>query len=237
LTKEEVELRYSQAQTAYTDGDLRRAARLLHECYEATRSSNLLFNLAQLYRELKECPRALAYYERYLADVKTGGRAEDAKTHVTALRLECPETEPQIEPVRSEPKPTTPPTAAPPPPLPDRTNPWTVAGWTTLGTGAVAAAATVYASLEMKHARDDVEHPRIQNGKIDGDYLAERQDDFYRNRTWALAFGAATTGLVGFGLYALAVAAPRHEARQERARTLSVAVLPGHATIVYGFKF
>ncbi|MGC4069090.1 MAG: hypothetical protein QM784_31485 [Polyangiaceae bacterium] len=244
LSNEEVEQRYKQAQVAYSEGDLREAARLLSECFAATHSPNLLFNLAQLYREMKECQTALSYYDRYLAEVKDGGRAEDAKAYVTELRAECPPTPPAsvetrpVEPhTEAAPVPASTPATKPAASPPSRTNPWKVVGWATLGTSAVAAAATVYASIETKHAHDDSENPRMVNGRIDGDYVAERQDDFYRNRNWAFAFGAATTGLIGFGLYALAIAAPRYDAQHERASSLAVTVLPGHASVLYGFQF
>jgi hypothetical protein len=242
LSNDEVEQRYAQAQVAYSEGDLRGAAHLLTECYDATRSPNLLFNLAQLYREMKECSTALDYYERYLVEVKEGGRAEDAKTYVAVLRTECPRHAPSVtqEPVKatqSDVKQPSPLPAEPATPASNGTNPWRVLGWAAVGTSAVAAAATVYATIETKHAYDDAERPRMTNGRIDGDYLGERQDDFYRNRSWAFAFGAATTGLIGFGLYALTVAAPRYDERHERARSLSVTVLPGHVSILYGLQF
>lgn len=58
--------------------------------YSLAPRPELLFNIGQCYRLMRNRERAVMYYERYLALVPDGGAAEDARGHVAALRAQLP---------------------------------------------------------------------------------------------------------------------------------------------------
>lgn len=235
----ELEQRYAAAQALYMAGDLRGAILILRECYLSTHAANLLFNIAQIHRELGECADAVDHYQRYIVEAPEGERegVADARQFLDALRPQCA--------TAAAPAPTRPVSPAPTPAAspvlqtpsesePRRVNYWTTIGWFTLGAGALATAATIYASIETNHAKRDVENMQASGEIFRARDLTERNDDFYRNRNWAFVLGTAAVATTGFGICALAVVAPN---RQANAHALSMMVLPNLASVDYRLRF
>jgi tetratricopeptide (TPR) repeat protein len=226
---DDVDKQYAAAAERYAAGDLAGAIRVFEQCYTATQAENLLFNLAQLYRELGDCTKALEYYQLYIHKAPDGERSSDAKGHVEVLRPRCGTTPaPKLDP-----RPTPVPLAVTPAPPPPRTNYWQPVGWIALGASALATAATVFASIEANHAKRDVER-MLQAESFAAGELMSRNDDFYHDRNWAFALGATAVVTAGFGVYALGVAAPRARAQDQ---AFSLLVLPNRAYVGYQLGF
>lgn len=209
---------FAEAEERYGAGDLPGAVVRLERCFTLTKDANLLFNLAQLYRELSDCPKALDYYRRYVEADPEGIRIYDAKQYLATLSQQCPaETpktpvEPVAAPATTEPKP---PAITSPPELP-RSSHWTTLGWVSLGSGALAITASALFTVGALHAKHDTEQSHISAA-----YYDRRNSDLFRNSLCAGAFGATAIVAVGFGIYSLAVAAPK-ERRQTTAWSVSV---------------
>jgi tetratricopeptide (TPR) repeat protein len=222
---DDVDQQYAAARERYEAGDLADAIRIFEQCYVATDDANLLFNLAQLYRELGDCPKAVNHYQQYIDQEPNGERSADAKQHADALRRQCVPTPPEPR------TPDLPPPVTSPPP--QHTNYWQPIGWIAVGVSAVATAGMVYASVEANHAKRDVERMRDSDSFAYRD-LMSRYDDFYAYYNWAFALGATAVVTAGFGAYALGVAAPRARARNQ---TMSLLVLPNRASVGYLLQF
>lgn len=239
-----MEERYAAARDRYRTGDLRGALRILTECYEAMHAANLLFNIGQIHRELGECESAIAFYQRYIDEAPTGERVADAQRYVDTLRTVCapqhavgaPPTEPKLAPASGA---TQLPSARPVPVAPtDSRTPtahfWSTAGWTALGLATLATGGTVYAAIQTARASRDMEHPRMTENGFDAHHWQERKDDFYRDRAWAYALGSVAVLSIGFGVYALAIAAP---AEQASTHALFTTPQPGGAAVDYRWQF
>jgi hypothetical protein len=178
---------------------------LLRQCYATTHDPNLLFNIAQVYRELNECMPAMEHYRRYVEAAPDGERVADAHKHIVMLSPTCPGAVPHESPANSKAVPTVlPPTAVSPP-----ASYWPTVAWISFGTSVLAAAATTYFAAESYSAKRDVERIQ-QQPTFDARYLNTRLDDFYRDRNWAT--GAAITSGVTLvlGVYScIATAADR----------------------------
>ncbi|HEY5957695.1 MAG TPA: hypothetical protein VIV60_14125 [Polyangiaceae bacterium] len=200
-----VEQRYAAALERYRAGDLLSALQLQLECFEATHSPNLLFNIAQLYRELKDCVKAVEFYQRYLVAAEDGERRVDAERYVLELRPQCPTTV-VTAPLEQRPAPLSSVTTAGEVRV-HATKTSNTLGWVALGVGALATSGAVYAALETNRAKDDVEYPkRNHEGAVEGDFVAHRQDDFYSARAWAFGLGSLAVLSTGLGIYAFATA-------------------------------
>jgi hypothetical protein len=227
----DVEGLFAAAQRRYEAGDLPAALTYLEQCYEATASPNLLFNLAQLQRELLHCEAALDYYQRYLQASPDGERRSDAEQHVATLRQQCPPATAPVPPARQTP----PPLANALDPLPAAPHNWSTLGWVTLGAGALATAASVYFAVETQHAKRDIErliHTRDLDYGTSG--IEGRLDDFYRDRTLAFVSGTAATLTIATGIYTLVVAAPSEKAKRTG---LSITAQPNAVSVDCRLRF
>jgi len=193
------------ARQQYQAGDLKGAVELLRQCYATTHDPNLLFNIAQVYRELKDCMSAREHYRRYIEEAPDGERVADARKHIAMLNPTCPVAMPHESPADLKAGPTAPPPTAASLPA----NHWPTVAWISFGTSVLAAAATTYFAAESYSAKRDVERIQ-QQPTFDARYLNTRLDDFYRDRNWAT--GAAITSGVTLvlGVYScIATAADR----------------------------
>lgn len=242
-TEYDVQKRYTAARELYAAGDLPGSLRILRECYEVTRATNLLFNIAQLHRELGECSDAVEHYQRYITESPDGARVADAKQYLDVLTAQCPPTRAtEPTPASRAQKPLQAASASGsnsarlPPPIPvDSGAPafrhWNMVGWAALGVGALATAGSVYARVEMAHAYGDTEDANEEGDRRSAEKFRE---DWYRNRRWAFGLGAAAVVSVGFGVYALLIAAPS-EGRPTH--SVSTTLTPNSALLDYGWRF
>lgn len=208
----EAEQLLATARQQYQMGNLKGAVELLRQCYAITRDPNLLFNIAQVYRELNDCTSATEHYERYIEEAPDGERVGDARKHIAMLRPTCPIAMPREAHADSAVARTTPPTVGPP-----LVNYWPTVAWVSMGTSVLAAAATTYFAVEAHSAKRDVERIQLQPS-FDARYLNSRLDDFYRDRNWA-AGAAITSGVtLALGIYASIVAAADRRRPSETTR-------------------
>ncbi len=246
---------YALALELYKAGDLAGALGALKRCHDETGAANLLFNIAQLHRELGECAAAIRYYKQYIARSPRGERLDDSKRYLDELSSSCePKSSTERNPSetsllpslsRSQAPPEEPPGVghvsnshaprAQPPDVEVRAAPssgalWPTLGWSALAVSTAATAGTLYASFELARAHRDLEDPkRTGDGAIDGEFVASRQEDFRAYRSWAFGLGSLAVLSAGFGAYALAFAPSDESARHTFA--LSAAILPHHASL------
>jgi len=193
----EAEQLLATARQQYQVGDLKGAVELLRQCYATTHDPNLLFNIAQVYRELNDCMSATEHYRRYIEEAPDGERVAVARKHIALLSPTCPSALPHESPADSKAAPIVPPPTAASSPA----NYWPTVAWLSLGTSVLAAAATTYFVAESYSAKRDVERTQ-QQPSFDAPYVNTRLGDFYRDRNWAT--GAAITSGVTLvlGIYA-----------------------------------
>jgi tetratricopeptide (TPR) repeat protein len=214
---------FAKAEQHYEAGDLRGAVELLQQCYSATHDPNLLFNIAQVLRDLNECSGAVENYRRYIQQAPHGERVAHAKSQIAELEPNCRAA---VRPVEEK--------AAPPDPARYRRSVmaptadsepskfWPIIGWTSCGAGVIAATAATYFGLEAHSAKLDIERIQ-QHPPFQASYLQNRLDDFYRDRNWAIGFGIASGVMAAVGLYVLIVTAPE---QRQRSRVIATS-LPG----------
>jgi len=185
------------ARQQYQAGDLKGAVELLRQCYATTHDPNLLFNIAQVYRELNDCMSATEHYQRYVDEAPDGERVADARKHIAVLHPACPSALPHGLPADAKAMPTaSPPTAVSPP-----ANYWPTVAWMSFGTSVLAAAATTYFVAESYSAKRDVERIQ-QQPSFDARYLNTRLGDFYHDRNWATGAAIASGVTLVLGIYA-----------------------------------
>lgn len=202
------------ARSEYAKGNREAALRSLQACYEVSHSTNVLFNLAQLNRELSHCEAAIEYYQRYLDAAPDGKRAGDARRHADTLRQRCPPPRAPADTPEPKPKPSSEPlrlTAVLQPLGPQlpasrsvsRPNHWNTVAWLAVGTGAAAVATAVYFSVETRQDKHHFEQRRAEattSPKPNKAAINGALDDFYRDRSFAYAFGAVGVLAVGAGI-------------------------------------
>lgn len=79
--------RFRQGKAYYDAGAYGEAAKEYERAYAIAPLPDLLYNVAQAYRMQGDKPKAIAAYERYLAVVTEGAVADEARSHVAALKL------------------------------------------------------------------------------------------------------------------------------------------------------
>jgi|GEM_PF-2927625 len=237
------------AKMLYRQADFRGSIELLMQCYAATRDANMLFNVAQVYRQLDECEGATEYYRRYVQEAPSGERVPQAREFLEGTHCEAAAGAdsrlPSVARLPSLPSPPPAAKAEPAPPVPLRsvpplalatsspqlrpsnagsrlTDPWPTIAGVSLGATAMAALSFAYFAVETRSAKRDVEQT-VTQPRFDGRYLEGRLDDFYRYRNWAIASAIASGLTAGFSAYAITAAI---RAKQERRRQISVAVTP-----------
>ena len=218
----------SDAKARYRQRDFAGAIELLQQCYELTHDANVLFNIAQVYRELDDCERAVRYYQLYVEQSPNGQRVADANQFIELLGQRC-----KANAASDRLAPSPPPSPPPPPTLPAQPaalptpNYWTPIMGISFGASLVSAVAFAHFAVETHRAKRDVEQTVLQP-HFDGRYLNTRLDDFYRDRNWAVGTGIACGVTAGLGTLALAEAV---HARNERLRNVSIVVSPRGTSI------
>lgn len=87
---------FKQGRAYYEAGAYSDAAKEYERAYSIAPLPDLLFNIAQAYRMQGDKPKAIAAYERYLAVVTEGAIAEEARTHIAALKLKIQMEESEV---------------------------------------------------------------------------------------------------------------------------------------------
>ncbi len=80
---------YKRAKKKYNLGDFEQAIVLFKQAYDEFEAPAYLYNIAQAYRQLNNCPKALFFYERFLAEKPGSDQEATIKGYVTELRAEC----------------------------------------------------------------------------------------------------------------------------------------------------
>jgi tetratricopeptide (TPR) repeat protein len=207
---------FAAAHQRYVTGDLHGAVTLLRQCFALCQDANLLFNIAQVYRELRDCAAATEYYERYVEYVPDGERVPDARRHIAELRSACPVEQPQVRSAEVRPNASA---GALPRIETSRTNYWPLVAWVSFGTSALAAATTTYFAVESMSAKRDVER-MLQQPPFDARALNTRLDDFYRDRNWTMGAAVATGVTAAVGVCALLAGAAGRSTPQQASFTV-----------------
>jgi hypothetical protein len=224
-----------EAKGRYREGDLRGAIELLQQCYELTHDASVLFNIAQVYRELDDCGAAVKHYELYVQHAPEGKRVADADKHLKDLVQRCKAKPATVSP--AQPSAPPPPPPPPPPPSPqstsEPTNYWPLIAGVSFGASVISAVATTSFAIQANHAKNDVERIQTQP-HFDARTLNTRFDDFYRDRNWAVGMGIAFGVTAGIGTYALTAAA---RVKNEHLRGVSVVVTPRGTSVGFQLRF
>jgi hypothetical protein len=228
---------FNEAQQKIAERDLAGALALLTQCYELTGSKNLLYNMARLQQDLKDCSSALANYRLFVRDAAESAWRADAKQQIGLLESTCvpaapAAVAPPVEPVRSpEPKPP-PPTPPAHQTHPTRKLPWSTIGWFALGAGTASSITTVYFAKKAFDAKHQTDTP-AGNAQV----FYERAADLTRNSTYAWTFGAVSAVALGVGTYALILGARGEAAAPAERSHLAAVVLPSVAALEYTTAF
>lgn len=84
---------YKKGKKKYNLGEFEAAIELFKDAYDEYAAPAYLYNIAQSYRQLDNCPRARFFYQRFLSE-KPGSRQEEKiKGYVAKLEQECGEGE------------------------------------------------------------------------------------------------------------------------------------------------
>lgn len=78
---------YSQGKAKYQAGEYQAAIALFEKAYAEHPSPAYLFNTAQSYRQLSDCPNALRYYRKFVAEKPDS--ADAARPYIDELEAEC----------------------------------------------------------------------------------------------------------------------------------------------------
>ncbi len=225
---------YQTAQTAYRDGDVAGALASMSEAYRISQRKELLYNLAELERELGHCPAALRDYRAYLQEAPQAKHRPKAEQASAALSVECPNPTPVSRELRPGPRLQW---LSPAPAAPDPHHYWTtprVLGWSAVAAGALASGAALSLTLAAKSARDDVQ-TSVDAQVMGGPHWNEqRQRDQHRDQTWAQISGIGAGAFIVGGALLVWFDPGRAPAQDGN---LSVAFRPGGAEASYGRSF
>jgi tetratricopeptide (TPR) repeat protein len=152
---------FDEAESQYRLGRFAEALTGYRAALELARRPNLLFNIAQCYRQLGDHPNALFYYELYLADSRRARPGKpvpyekEVRQHMARLRsllAESARPGASLPVLRPPPSPPERPLSAPP----DTGNRWLVVGLSTMGTALLFAglAGLCYGTAADYHATD-----------------------------------------------------------------------------------
>jgi TolA-binding protein len=203
------EAAYQRALTAYAAGDLQGEFENMRESYRLSQRPELLYNLALLERELRQCTASLEDYRRYLQQVPQGRYRDEAERARIELERECPAVDAQPAPVAPAPGPAAPAPSAPAettppsPPVAHEASYWStphILAWSAIGAGAAAGAASLSFELAAKSTRNEVatniERAVIGQAKYDPN-LRNRQ---HHQETEAIVLGITGGALVTSGV-------------------------------------
>jgi tetratricopeptide (TPR) repeat protein len=227
---------FQRFEAAYAAGDVSGARAFMQQAFDLSRRSELLYNLAELDRELGDCRKASSEYADYLALTPAPGHRSEAVAYLGSLRAECP---PPAEP----PKALLP--AEPSKPKASRVleRPyWSaprVSGWALLGVSAVASVSTVYFALSMRATAREEEALVAKNNTAaalqreswdrSGQLLEARG---HREQTLTWGSGALALVTLGAGAYLL-----HRAAEEQRSPTWSLVVQRDRAVAGCSLRF
>jgi tetratricopeptide (TPR) repeat protein len=115
--KEKALEHFDRGNTAYTLGRFEEAIEHFERAYEEHAAPAFIFNIAQAYRQLRDCPKAIFLYRRFLDLSPDAPEREEVLGFIDDLGRACPAPPPSPPP--PSPPPPSPPPTAPPPPLPE----------------------------------------------------------------------------------------------------------------------
>jgi tetratricopeptide (TPR) repeat protein len=208
----------------YRDGDYVQAIARFKEAYERQKKPDLLYNIAQSYRKLGDCPQALEHYQRYLGAEPTAYNrtrieeriyemeqctqgntppppAEQLKkeiepTPVVETAKPPPPVEPPLWPVKPEPEPARAPIVkAPPQPMKHR-KAVRIVGLVSIGVGLAMTAAAAGLTATAASTADQVGRLYREGGQWN--------DDFANVDSRGHAASSAAAGLYTLGAAAIA---------------------------------
>lgn len=198
--------RFDHALAAYRRGDLTAALDSMQEAHRLSGKHELLYNVASLQRELGQCRAASSSYRDYLRDVPQPSHRREAEQAQAQLGVECPDPVPVAATALPPLTPIVPRLVLPAPAESAPSAYWNMQhtlAWSSIAVGAVAAAGSLYFTLEAKSARDDVQASvdrQLQGGPP---WDEHRQQDQHRNQAWAQALGVGAGVLISGGIVLL----------------------------------
>lgn len=80
---------YEQGKRDYNLGNFESAITLFKAAYKEYEAPAYLYNIAQAYRQQKNCEKALFFYERFLAEKPGSEREQTIRAHVADLKKKC----------------------------------------------------------------------------------------------------------------------------------------------------
>jgi hypothetical protein len=214
----------------YQQGDYAQAVAAWEASYALVPAPLLLFNLGNAHRLNGDCPTAVSYYDRYLADDPNGPKRAEAEE----AKRRCAEAAPAATPAAPA---AEAPAARPPAPRPEPTpapeggmEPLRVGGLVTAGVGLALVATGVVFALQASAAANDVESPDCSPCNWD---LYRGVEDRGRQRALLskITIGAGAAAVVGGGI--LWFLAPRRAAESG----VQAALLPGGAQLGWSASF
>jgi tetratricopeptide (TPR) repeat protein len=82
---------YKQGKKKFNLGEFDEAIELFKKAYDEYEAPAYLYNIAQAYRQLDDCKKAIFFYERFLAEKPDSGQAETIRGYIAELEEICKE--------------------------------------------------------------------------------------------------------------------------------------------------
>jgi hypothetical protein len=230
------------ASAAYESGDLETALREFEAAYVDTRRPDLLYVIARLHTERKDCTRGIEYFQRYLATNPGPTQTEAARNEITKCLnvLDAQKPPPAHDPVVEEPEPTPPPSSG----GTDTTSPApsTVTASSRDGSGSImsdkvgvglfigglvaeGAAVVLYVQARNAQCGDPV------CTDLTYDEYLDAEDKAGKLRLTSIVVAGAGAVLLGGGIYRFAT--------RDRRRTPALSLVPTHdgAAVTFSGRF
>lgn len=240
---------HRQALAYYANEQYAEAITAFTKAYELSLASGILFNIAQAYRLLGDCPNAVKTYKRFIADDPGHPNRKLAEESLTSLG-ECGATKPaggttppppstQADPAGMDPMGDgsgagVPPLAPIDPPAPGRTE--TIAGIAGFAMGGALLLGSGVFALNASNAADDLEE-YFEGGPKPFDQMAAQLEDNYRSdRTKAIVFAALGVAAGGGGAY-LFYRGRKAAKEAEASSSVTVAPAGGGAVLLWSGSF
>lgn len=151
---------FSQATTAWEQGDTAGAVAALREAYTVSKCSAFLFVLGEMLRQSNNECEALGWYERYIVDNPAIEKRAVATERIAELRSRCAATPPAEEPAPSKVVSAAPSYSAKAVPPTREPRYWTTArigGVASLGVSVLLGTGAVYFAVRAHNASNDYE--------------------------------------------------------------------------------
>lgn len=91
--KQKAKQLYQQGKTQFDLGNFEDAVKLFKEAYATSPYPELLFNIAQAYRQMGDCRQALFFYKRYITVAGNSANKPLVEEHIRELTKTCKATE------------------------------------------------------------------------------------------------------------------------------------------------